>query len=166
MMPARITHRIRPEYPRYLTQEYLRKLRVDFHAQRSSAKERRIDFTLSFGEWLGIWIASGKLLLRGRQRGQYVMARVGDRGPYAPGNVSIITHSENIRQFQLGKIVSEETCRRISAAKVGKPKSPEHRAKLSLALRGRALPPEQCAKIAASNRLAWTRRRAGMEARP
>jgi hypothetical protein len=166
MMPAKITHRIRPEYPSYLTQDRLSKLRSDFFTQRATSKDRGIDFTLSFSEWLGIWIASGKLLRRGRQCGQYVMARNGDRGPYALGNITIITHSENVRQFQLGKIASPETCRRISAACVGKPKSPEHRAKLSLALRGRSLPPEQCAKIAASNRIAWTRRRAQAEARP
>jgi NUMOD3 motif len=153
MMPARITHRIRPGYPRWLTQDRLCRLRVVFFAQRSSAKERRIDFTLSFGQWLAIWIASGKLLKRGRHRGAYVMARIGDRGAYALGNVEIIPHVENIRQFHLGKIVSPETCRKISAAKMGQPKSPEHRAKLSLALRGRP----------------WSQRRRGAaqpEARP
>jgi hypothetical protein len=139
MMPGshRMIHRIRPGYPRWLTQDRLRKLRVRFCAQQSSADERSIDFTLSFGQWLDIWITSGKLLKRGRHRGDYVMARIGDRGPYALGNVEIIPHAENIRQFHLGKIVSPETCRKISAAKIGQPKSPEHRAKLSLALRGR-----------------------------
>jgi NUMOD3 motif len=137
MMPAKITHRIRPGYPRWLTQARLRDLRTDFVAQRSSAKDRGIDFNLSFGQWLGIWIASGKLLKRGRHRGDFVMARIGDRGAYALGNIEIIPHVENIRQFHLGKIVSPETCRKISAAKIGQPKSPEHRAKLSLALRGR-----------------------------
>lgn len=136
-MPAKIIHRIRPGFPRWLTQDRLRKLRVRFCAQNSCADDRGIDFALSFGQWLDIWIASGKLLQRGRHRGDYVMARMGDCGPYAPGNVEIILHVDNIRQFHLGKIVAPETCRKISAAKIGKPKSPEHRAKLSLALRGR-----------------------------
>jgi NUMOD3 motif len=166
MMPARIIHRVRPDYPDFLTQAYLRKLRMDFLTQRASAKDRGIGFDLSYSEWLGIWIASGKLLQRGRRRGQYVMARIGDRGAYRIGNVEIIPHAENVRQFHLGKIVSTETCRRISAAKAGKPKSLEHRAKLSRALTGRSLQREQCAKIAASNRLAWIRRRARLEARP
>ncbi len=71
-MPAvRMIHRIRPGYPRYLTQDRLRKLREDFNIHRWNAKMRSIEFTLSFGEWLGIWIASGKVLRRGCRRGQY-----------------------------------------------------------------------------------------------
>ncbi|MCK1403596.1 hypothetical protein IVB45_01465 [Bradyrhizobium sp. 4] len=165
-MPAKIIHRIRPGYPSFLTQARLRKLRADFCSQRSAAASRGIGFALTFSDWLAVWIASGKLLKRGRHRGQYVMARMGDRGPYAIDNVEIIPHAENVRQFHVGKIVSLETCRRISAAKLGKPKSAEHRAKLSAALRGRTLSREHSAKIGAANRVAWTHRRAQMEARP
>jgi hypothetical protein len=82
------------------------------------------------------------------------------------GNVEIILHSENVRQFHLGKLVSLETRKKISAAKAGKPKSLEHRAKLSAALKGRSLALAHIAKIGASNRLAWVRRRAQMEGRP
>ncbi|QWG13643.1 hypothetical protein KMZ29_02580 [Bradyrhizobium sediminis] len=103
MMVNRIIHRIRPGYPRYLTQDRLRKLREDFNLHRWNARVRGIEFTLSFGEWLGIWIASRKLLRRGCRRGQYVMARIGDRGAYAVGNVNIVLATENIAEARRGK---------------------------------------------------------------
>lgn len=99
----RLIHRIRPEYPRYLTQDRLRKLRGDFNIHRWNAKVRGIDFSLSFGEWIGVWIASGKILRRGCRRGQYVMARHHDRGAYALGNVSIVLATENIAVAHRGK---------------------------------------------------------------
>lgn len=102
-MSHRIIHRIRPGYPRYLTQDRLRKLREDFHIHRWNAKMRSVDFSLSFGEWLGIWIASGKILRRGCRRGQYVMARHNDRGAYALNNVSIVLASENTAEAHRGK---------------------------------------------------------------
>jgi hypothetical protein len=103
MMVNRIIHRIRPGYPRWLTQDRLRKLREDFNTHRWNAKMRSVDFTLSFGEWLGIWIASGKVLRRGCRRGQYCMARHHDRGAYALGNVTIILASENNAEARRGR---------------------------------------------------------------
>ncbi|WP_018322556.1 hypothetical protein [Bradyrhizobium sp. WSM2793] len=116
-MGAKIIHRIRPHYPRYVTQAFLRRLRTDFIEHRVNAKDRGIGFQLTFSQWLEIWIASGKVRKRGCRRGQYVMARYGDRGPYAIGNVKIISASENIAE-----------------ALRGKPRSPETRALISLAM--------------------------------
>ncbi|WP_407186703.1 hypothetical protein [Bradyrhizobium centrosematis] len=116
-MPAKMIHRIRSHYPRYLTQAFLRRLRTDFIEHRVNAKDRGIGFELTFSQWLEIWIASGKVRKRGCRRGQYVMARYGDRGPYAAGNVKIILASENIAE-----------------ALKGRPRSPETRALISLAM--------------------------------
>jgi hypothetical protein len=62
------------------------------------AARRKIDFLLTFEEWTAIWQASGKWEQRGTRRGQYVMARYGDRGPYAAGNVRICTCAENMKE--------------------------------------------------------------------
>lgn len=73
-----------------------------FTAQRANSGQRGIDFLLSYEEWLGIWVASGKLSKRGRGKNKYVMARFGDKGPYAVGNVKIITSSKNLSEGLVG----------------------------------------------------------------
>lgn len=70
---------------------------------KSHAKQRGIPFLLSFEEWCTIWRISGKWEQRGHSTGQYVMARFGDTGPYAVGNVKIITCNENVSEAHLGK---------------------------------------------------------------
>lgn len=52
-------------------------------------------FTLTYRQWLCIWTTSGHWHERGNRPGQYVMARKGDRGAYACGNVYIITNEQN-----------------------------------------------------------------------
>lgn len=106
-------------------------LRQRYEEQRRTAKGRGIPFLLTYGEWLLVWQESGHLNERGRQRGQYVMARFGDAGPYSVGNVKIILHADNSRE----KVTSTETRERISASKRGMKPSPETRAKLSAARR-------------------------------
>lgn len=68
-----------------------------FGQQRDSAKKRGIQWCLTFAQWLDFWRASGKLDLRGRGTGKYVMARDGGRGPYAIGNISAQLYEENCR---------------------------------------------------------------------
>jgi hypothetical protein len=75
-------------------------LRSAFHTQKSSAKARGIDWQLTLGQWLRIWQESGYLDQRGRHADEYVMARHGDVGPYAHGNVTIKTASENLSERQ------------------------------------------------------------------
>lgn len=65
---------------------------------RGHARKRGVPFLMTFKEWWSIWNVSGKWSLRGQRKGQYVMARFGDQGPYAVGNVHIITCSENIAE--------------------------------------------------------------------
>lgn len=68
-----------------------------YRRQKYSAKYRGIPFELTFDEWMKIWTGSGHWHERGRGKG-YVMARFGDKGPYAIGNVKIITNAENRRE--------------------------------------------------------------------
>ena len=63
------------------------------YAHRSLAKGRGIPFLMTFEQWLQIWESSDHLHERGRRRGQYVMARYGDRGAYEVGR--IITVEKN-----------------------------------------------------------------------
>jgi hypothetical protein len=68
---------------------------VIFRAQKNQARRRGIGFLLSFKEWQSIWKKSGHAHERGRRLSQYCMARFGDKGAYAIGNVRIITHEQN-----------------------------------------------------------------------
>lgn len=69
-----------------------------YHQQQRNAAARAVPWLLSFAEWLSIWKASGKLQLRGRGKGRYVMSRICDDGPYAVGNVHIQLATENSRE--------------------------------------------------------------------
>lgn len=71
-----------------------------FGTHKSGARRRGIPFLLTFSEWLDIWEESGHLAVRGRRRGQYAMARYGDKGPYAVGNVRIILAEENAAEME------------------------------------------------------------------
>ena len=91
-----------------------KRLLLAYRKQYQAAAIRKIAFTLSFGEWLYIWVESGKLNRRGCRRGQYVMARCRDRGAYRLGNVQIITHAENLREAHLGTQHTATAKRRMS----------------------------------------------------
>ncbi len=93
-------------------------LRRTFNGCKQNAKRRGIPFELTFLEWLGIWVHSGRLAERGKGTEQYQMARYGDKGPYAVGNVKIITSWENHHEM------------------AGRPKSIKARANMSSAQRG------------------------------
>lgn len=87
-----------------------------FHQR--AARQRGIPFLLTFEEWLAIWQASGKWEERGRRKGQYVMARTGDVGPYAADNVRICTVGENVSEAmntRRGKPWSKERRERFEA---------------------------------------------------
>jgi hypothetical protein len=83
---------------------------------RKSALARGTPFLLTFAEWLFIWQDSGHLWERGHHRGEYVMARFGDKGPYAVGNVEIIPAEQNISDGNTRKIFSSETRAKMSAS--------------------------------------------------
>lgn len=86
--------------------EISRKLKPCWEAYQShkfSAKDRGIEFLLTYDEWYKIWLDSGHLSERGKRKGQYVMARYGDIGPYSVENVKIISFAENTREGCGGK---------------------------------------------------------------
>jgi hypothetical protein len=103
-----------------------------------NSKQRGIDFELTYEQWLEIWESSGFAHLRGRKKGQYVMARYGDIGSYSINNVCIVpqeknhTDSLNIKPFtdRTNTKMSEETKSKISQSKKGKVFSDEHKQKL------------------------------------
>jgi hypothetical protein len=74
-----------------------------FLEQRSKAKQRGIAWQLPYWEWLQIWEESGHLPERGRRKGEFVMARNRDRGPYAAAKVRIIRVETNNYQATLGR---------------------------------------------------------------
>lgn len=116
-------------------------IETKYWSQSRSAKSRGIGFTLTFEQWWDIWNKSGHWDQRGIGKGQYVMSRRGDIGPYEIGNVFIQTQAGNhkdshggnkwnvgkhmpdfvkkkLQLINTGRIVSPETCERISQAKL------------------------------------------------
>lgn len=80
-----------------------------FRMQKHSAKDRGIEWAMTFKEWWTLWSGSGKWAERGRSG--YVMARNGDVGPYAIGNVYICTSSENILDYYARAFPNSESRR-------------------------------------------------------
>lgn len=105
------------------------------------AASRKIEFLLTFEEWLQIWLDSGRIDERGTRKGKYVMARFGDIGPYAVGNVKIILHTENIREAHAGKIVTKLARRNMSEAHKGQ--------------KGHVHTKEQRVKMTVANNIKW-----------
>lgn len=66
---------------------------LSFRYQLHDAKKRGIDFNLTFSQWWGLW--REKYHLRGTRKGEYVMCRTLDEGPYQIGNVRIDFSSAN-----------------------------------------------------------------------
>ncbi|MGQ7908603.1 hypothetical protein [Burkholderia sp. BC1] len=117
-----------------------------FNSQKYSAKQRGIEFHLTFEQWWNIWQQSGVYHLRGVGKDKYCMGRFGDVGAYALGNVYICTNAENGRSGHIGLKHTAEAKAKISAAMKG-PKSAETKAKM----RG-PKSQEHSAKIAAANK--------------
>ena len=115
---------------------------VAYNFQRLRAAERGIAFELGFLEWLKVWGASGHLASRGRKGDQYCMARYGDRGPYAVGNVKIILGVDNVREAKVGKTLSlahREKISMVLSGRPGRPHSSETKEKLRVANVGKTL---------------------------
>jgi hypothetical protein len=115
--------------------------RNKYSVHKACAKRRGIAFELTFEEWFEIWEVSGHFEKRGRSRHEYHMARHGDRGAYAVGNVKIITASQNIKEIKgkKGRKMpprSAEHRRKISEANTGKKASAKTRKKLSVMRKG------------------------------
>lgn len=145
-----------------------KKYNTAYLAHKQNAAVRSIDFLLTYEEWLQIWEQSGHLHERGCRKGQYCMARFGDKGPYAVGNVKIILHRDNIlekeykdsqreairksnlaREYKTFKLTDEQR-QKISKALKGSLKSEEHRRNHSESLKGFRHTDETRAKMSRS----------------
>lgn len=97
--------------------------RSRYRAHRKSARKRGVEFLLTFDEWLNIWTSSGHFNERGKGGNKYCMARFGDLGPYAVGNVRIITNGEN--NLEAAALRSPEAKKKIGDALRGRKNSAE-----------------------------------------
>lgn len=73
----------------------VRKLKRAYFYHRGNARQRNVPFLFTFEEWMDVWVKSGCLDERGARKGGFVMARIGDIGPYSKDNVKIIKHEDN-----------------------------------------------------------------------
>ena len=96
------------------------------------AKNRDIDWQLTFDEWWNIWEQSGKYEQRGRGAGKYCMSRYNDTGPYAVNNVYIQTIDDNNREAFLGKKQAPEIVAKRIAKITGVKHSPARKLANSL----------------------------------
>ncbi len=116
------------------------------------AKKRSIEFLLTFEEWLKIWVDSGHYFERGCRKGQYVMVRKGDNGPYAVGNVRITTVEENRAEQkhsvkQLEQLVARTKGNKYGRKNKGKIRSVEAKHKMRLGHLGKKASAKTKAKM-------------------
>ncbi|CAB4158475.1 hypothetical protein UFOVP700_13 [uncultured Caudovirales phage] len=91
-----------------MTPEHIKRYRRAYFAQRRLARQRNILWLFdSFEQWLDWW--GEDIVRRGRRRGQLVMARYNDTGPYHPENVRKITCGDNVREAQIDRPQSAHT---------------------------------------------------------
>jgi hypothetical protein len=76
----------------------IKKAKRQFWNHQQRAKRKGIPFLLTFDEWCKIWLDSGHYYNKGTKRGQYVMSRFNDAGPYSIDNVKIQTVGENTKE--------------------------------------------------------------------
>lgn len=68
-----------------------------FSTQRKNARERGIEWEMTFDEWWTIW--RPYYHMRGRGTNELCMAREGDQGAYKVGNVYLTTHLGNSSDY-------------------------------------------------------------------
>lgn len=83
-----------------------------YSTQKKTAAQRGIGWEMSFPQWWKVWSDSGRWAERGR--GLYVMARIGDTGPYSVENVEIITQSQNSKDSYYKHPASERVAKRTA----------------------------------------------------
>jgi|SRR5882672_8627841 len=76
----------------------IKKAKRAYRGQIGMAKQRGIEFLFDFPAWSKWWfkqLGPNWQVLRGCRKGQYVMARERDKGPYASWNVECILGKQN-----------------------------------------------------------------------
>lgn len=81
--------------------------RAKYNAHKSTAKQRGIEFKLSFSEWWALW--KPYYPMRGTKKGSYCMCRKLDSGHYEVGNVRIDLVQSNGHEKKTAKVVREGT---------------------------------------------------------
>ena len=104
---------------------------IKYKQHRNNANKRKIPFEISFEDWYNIWLNSGQWTNRGKKKGQYVMCRNNDQGPYSKNNVYIDKTENNISLGSKGRIVTPDHLEKNRQAQLGKKRSPETKKKLS-----------------------------------
>lgn len=84
-----------------------------YRQQVRNANRRNIRWSLSFQQWLLIWLESGHLDERGTASDQYCMSRIGDKGGYSWDNIIIQTNEANNKEN--GVLNAKRRKRRIPA---------------------------------------------------
>ena len=108
--------------------------RKRYNGQKSQAGKRGIEWHFTFDSWLAWW--GDDIINRGPYKGQLVMARFNDVGPYHPDNVRKITCSENCSEANKGKIKTAEHNLKNSEARKGKPLKISTKIKMSKTRKG------------------------------
>lgn len=73
--------------------------RRKYAAQKANSARRGIDWEFTFDEWCAIW--EPRWAERGPHKGQLVMCRTHDRGPYRADNVRLDTPKSNAAEAGL-----------------------------------------------------------------
>lgn len=94
----------------------MKSYRIAFNNMRSRARQRSIEFRMSYEEWLKVWQDSGHFHERGRGGKNYVMARHGDKGAYEVGNVYICTGRQNAADASVNGCYANSRARREASA--------------------------------------------------
>lgn len=71
-------------------------LKRKYDTQKKGAKQRGVEFDLTFDEWKDIW--DGKFHKRGNASDQLMMLRTRDEGGYSVGNVRLGSPKENVQE--------------------------------------------------------------------
>jgi hypothetical protein len=87
---------------------------IRWREQLYNSAHRGIAFELTLADWQSIWIASGHYHRRGRHKGEFVMSRPGDTGPYGVTNVAIVPCSANTVEAQSHRTWTAETRAKIA----------------------------------------------------
>lgn len=76
-------------------QKYWKTPKGCYVKHKNNAKQRGVEWLFDFDSWLKVWTDSGHFAERGHAKGKYVMARIGDCGPYVDWNVRIVRSEAN-----------------------------------------------------------------------
>ena len=122
----------------------IKKAKRQFGTQKWCAGRRGIEWNMSLNDWINIWEKSGHYDNRGPRKGQYVMSRYGDQGPYESSNVYINTCEGNHSEATKGKAKTQEHKEKLRQINLGKKRSLESRLQQSQNSKGRILPKIEC----------------------